>query len=204
MRNRKYPGIKKDEQGQMHTLEAIMASTIMIAVLVFAVQATALTPLTSSTANAHIESQIHTLGQDMLTVLDHSAYGTNSDLKDQILDWNGDEYVWTATSYSSRTNSSDILTGPLTEMLELVVIENGIAHNIEFTFNTETGSSQTMSFIYNGDPSDNAVIISRKVLISDTDIEDAVTFASDTGISDVDGSTDYYNIIDVKLTMWRM
>ena len=188
----------------MHTLEAIMATTIMIAVLVFAVQATALTPLTSSTANAHIESQIHTLGQDMLTVLDHSAYGTNSALKDQIIEWNGDEYVWTATSYCSRTNSSDILAGPLTEMLELVVIENGIAHNIEFTFNTETGSSQTIPLIYNGDPSDNAVIISRKVLISNTDIEDAVTFASDTGIFDMDSSTDYYNIIDVKLTMWRM
>lgn len=204
MRYRKDTDIKKDEQGQMHTLEAIMAATVMIAVLVFAVQATALTPLTSSTANAHIESQIHTIGQDMLTVLDHSVYGTNSELKDQIIDWNGDEYVWNATSYRSRKNSSDILTGPLTEMLELVVIENGIAHNIEFTFNTETGSSQTMSFIYNGDPSDNAVIISRKVLISNTDIEDAIIFVSNTGIPDVDDSTDYYNIIDVKLTMWRM
>ncbi|NOR48135.1 MAG: hypothetical protein GQ533_08855, partial [Methanosarcinaceae archaeon] len=51
-------GSGNDQLAQMHTLEAVMASTIMVMVIVFAVQATSLTPLTSSTANAHIEAQL--------------------------------------------------------------------------------------------------------------------------------------------------
>lgn len=50
--------LKKDPFGQIHTLEAVTATMIMVSVIVFTVQATSLTPLTSSTANAHIEAQM--------------------------------------------------------------------------------------------------------------------------------------------------
>ncbi len=45
--------LKNDSFGQIHTLEAVTATMIMVSVIVFTVQATSLTPLTSSTANAH-------------------------------------------------------------------------------------------------------------------------------------------------------
>ncbi|MDK2892706.1 hypothetical protein [Methanohalophilus sp.] len=194
----------KNTGAQLNTLEGIIAATIMIGVLVFAVQATSLTPLTSSTANAHVETQLNSLGQDIITSLDHSSYKQDSDLKKAILAWNGDEYVWDSTHYVSTDNASDTLEGPIQEILEFAVTENGIVHNLGYTFMTLDGDSKTVYYIYNGDPSDNAVIISRKVLLSNTDIANVATFENATGIPDVDIATDYYNIIDVKLTMWRM
>lgn len=192
-----------DKSAQMHTLEAIMAATIMVVVLLFAVQATALTPLTSSTANAHIESQIYIMGQDVLTALDYAPYGQDSDLKEMILDWNGEMYVWNGTHYKSDFNESNLLDGPEVEILELIAVRNGIAHNVDFTFK-EGNSTKTWAYIYNGNPSDNAVIVSRKVLLSDSDITSPISYEDDTDIADIDGTTALYNIVDVKLTLWRM
>ncbi|UGV41931.1 hypothetical protein J7W08_07450 [Methanococcoides orientis] len=195
----------------MHTLEAIMAATIMVVIILFAVQATSLTPLTSSTANAHIESQMYIIGQDMLTSLDHSSNGQNSDLKDEIINWNGEMYVWNGTNYQSDDNKNNSLDGPVVDLLKLILVDYGIAHNIEFTYSSisESGNYTKYNeklenyYIYNGDPSDNAVIVSRKVLLSESDV--GSSYKTATGIPDVDGSTTaLYNIIDVKLTLWRM
>lgn len=137
----------------------------------------------------------------MLTVLDHSSYGQNSSLKEDILDWNGEKYTWNSTDYVSEENNT--LTGSETaSILEEVIVPKGIAHNIEFTFISD--SVVTLPYIYNGEPSDNAVIISRRVLLSNSDISNNTQFQSYTGIPDTDTSTDFYNLIDVKMTLWRM
>ncbi|MCL7410924.1 MAG: hypothetical protein M8350_03820 [Methanosarcinaceae archaeon] len=198
-------GLENDQLAQMHTLEAIMASTIMVMIIVFAVQATSLTPLTSSTANAHIEAQLQVIGQDMLSALDYSQYDQRSDLKNDILNWNGNEYVWNGTSYYSDTpNASSTLNSSITDMLTYIAIPRGIAHNVQFTHMSDTGRFSSIFYIYNGDPSDNAVIISRKVVLSNPDIGNTSTFQANTGIVDIDDTTDLYNIINVKLILWRM
>lgn len=202
MRSLSISDIGNDQDAQMHTLEAIMAATIMVMILLFAVQATSLTPLTSSTANAHIESQIYIMGQDVLTALDYAPHGQNSDLKNEIVDWNGEMYVWNGTHYQSDDNENNSLDGPLVDMLELVAVENGIAHNLQFSYSTS--SERENYYIYNGDPSDNAVIVSRKVLLSDSDVGNTTTYETTTGIPDIDDTTSLYNIVDVKLTLWRM
>lgn len=194
--------IKNDVTAQLHTLEALMALVIITGIIVFAVQATSLTPLTSSTANAHIEAQLQTLGQDMMAVLDHSSHGQDSSLKEDILSWDGEGYTWNSTAYAAENNS---LTGSATaDILETVIVSRGIAHNVEFAMINEAGTVITLPYIYNGEPSDNAIIISRRVLLSNSDIVNQSQFRSTTRIWDVDESTDFYNLIDVKMTLWRM
>ena len=198
-------GSGNDQLAQMHTLEAIMAATIMVSIIVFAVQATSLTPLTSSTANAHIEAQLQTIGQDMLSVLDNSQYDQKSDLKNDILNWNGDEYAWNGTSYNSRaSNASITLNSSMEDIFTYIAIPRGIAHNVQFSHISDTGRFSSIFYIYNGDPSDNAIIVSRKVVLSNPDIGNTSTFQINTGIVDIDDNTDLYNIIDVKLILWRM
>ncbi len=197
-------GSGNDQLAQMHTLEAIMAATIMVMVIVFAVQATSLTPLTSSTANAHIEAQLQTIGQDILSALDYSQYDQNSDLKKDILNWNGDEYAWNSVSYKSRANASNSLNSSMEDIFTYILVPRGIAHNVQFTHTSDTGRFSSIFYIYDGDPSDNAVIVSRKVLLSNPDIGNTSTFQTNTGIIDIDDTTDLYNIIDVKLILWRM
>lgn len=195
----------KDISAQMHTLEAVTAAMIMVGIIIFTVQATSLTPLTSSTANAHIEAQLQTMGQDMLNALSHSSYGQDSDLKEDIKNWEGHEYVWNGSTYQMLDSEGVILqNSSLADVLEMYIVPRGIAHNVHFGWVDEDGILRERRYIYNGDPSDNAVIISKKVLLSDTDTGNTSMFYSNTSIPDADSSTDFYNIIDVRMTLWRM
>ncbi|MDG6244207.1 MAG: hypothetical protein QCH31_07425 [Methanolobus sp.] len=189
----------------MHTLEAVMAALIMIGVIVFAVEATSLTPLTSSTANAHIEAQLQTMGQDMLNVLSYAPYGHESPLKDDIKNWDGREYVWNGTAYQSRDSDNIALAdSSLKDMLLFIAIPRGIAHNVHFTWIDTNGITIGRPYIYNGDPSDNAVIISKKVVLSDKEIGNSSSFFINTGIPDADTNSGFYNIVNVRMTLWRM
>lgn len=192
-----------DSKAQLHTLEALMTVIIITGIIIFTVQATSLTPLTSSTANAHIEAQLQILAQDMLNVLDHSKYGQNSSLKEDILNWDGDKYTWNSAAYVSE-NSNTLVNSSTADILIAEVVPKGIAHNVEFSVIDDWGNVRTLPYIYNGEPSDNAVIVSRRVLLSNSDIADVSLFISETGIPDADPSTDFYNLIDVKMTLWRM
>lgn len=197
--------MKKDAYAQMHTLEAVMAALIMVGVIVFAVEATSLTPLTSSTANAHIEAQLQTIGQDMLNALSYTPSGHNSDLKNDVMSWDGTEYVWNGTAYRSRDSSNTtLLNSSLGDMFLFIAIPRGIAHNVHFTWINENGITMSSPYIYNGDPSDNAVIVSKKVALSDYQVGNTSVFMTNTGIPDADTSSDFYNIVNIKMTLWRM
>lgn len=197
-----------DDKAQMHTLEGVAAATIMLLVIVYAIDATSMTPLTSSTANVHVETELQVLGQDILGSLDYAEPGYNSKLKNDVLGWNGKEYTWNGTMYLENGNASfsqNNLTNNLTNILNATLITQGIAYNVEITFlvinadNTTSPTSQRM--IYNGDPSENAVIVSRKIVLHDGDIDINNT---NNPINDIDPSTNLYNIVDVKLILWRM
>lgn len=193
---------KRRDQGQIYTLEALISVTIIMGIIVFSVQATSLTPLTSSTANAHVETQLYTLGQDILNTLDYSQNDEISDLKNDILYWDGKGYNWNSVNY---VNGNQTLTNSsMAAVLESTMVPRGIAHNVDITWIDNNGNTITLPYIYNGQPSNNAAVISKKVLISNSDISVQSQFVADTGIGDADPNTDFYSLIEVKLTMWRM
>ncbi|AEH61312.1 conserved hypothetical protein [Methanosalsum zhilinae DSM 4017] len=199
--------LKKDQDAQMHTFEAVIAATIMVGVVIFAVHATAITPLTSSTASVHVENQIHKTGQDVLSALDHSCESMNSDLKEDVLRWDGNHYVWAGDGYFAAGNRSNVLeNSSIAKALDLVAVNRGIAHNVEFSFIGPDDTIATSVYIYSGDPSNNAVTASRKILLSNSDFDDMniTEFAKNTSIIDADNGSDFYNIVDIRLTMWRM
>ncbi len=192
-----------NEKAQMHTLEGVAAATIMLLVIVYAIDATSMTPLTSSTANVHAEAELQVLGQDILSALDYAEPGYSSKLKYDVLNWTGDEYIWTATNYTQlkagQINQSNNLINNLTGILKDALVKQGIAHNVALTFLADNGSSfSSKNMIYNGNPSDNAVIVSRKIVLQDSDNPAGGT------IKDIDPSTNLYNVVDVKLILWRM
>ncbi|MCX9024463.1 MAG: hypothetical protein OIN85_00025 [Candidatus Methanoperedens sp.] len=192
-----------DDKAQMHTLEGVAAATIMLLVIVYAIDATSMTPLTSSTANVHVETELQVLGQDMLGALDYAEPGYNSKLKNDVLTWKGSEYIWSGTNYTEKGGTAN-LTNNLTNILNATLIRQGIAHNVEFTFLIDNkGNYSTERMIYNGDPSENAVIVSRKIVLHDGDIN-KTKFPGNPINDDIDPSTNLYNIVDVKLILWRM
>ncbi len=198
----------KDEKAQLHTLEAVIASMMVVGIIIFTVQATSLTPLTASTANSHIEAQLQTIGQDMMNALSYSPYGHSSDLKNDILNWDGDSYVWSGAEYRATGNQSHSLeNSSLAESLDMIAVRRGIAHNVHFTWVNEDGIVLSRRYIYNGDPSNNAVVISKMIHLCEAEIGNATEFRERTGIPSADPdtpSTDFYNIVNVKMTLWRM
>lgn len=197
-----------DEKGQMHTFEAIVAAIIIIGGMLFVVQATALTPLTSSTASVYIETQLQTMGQDTLSALANSKGNRDSDLKQDILNWDGHTYIWSGYTYRSASNSSnelDMDNSSLASAMLQVAVPRGIAHNIEFISLDQNNEMVKKVYIYSGDPSNNAVTISKPVVINESDIlEDHIEeFARIAGIENYSDSN-YYNTVNVRLTLWRM
>lgn len=196
-----------NDKAQLHTLEGVAAATTMLLVIVYAIDATSMTPLTSSTANLHVETEIALLGQDILGALDYAEPGYNSKLKNDLATWNGKTYIWNGTRYMENGNASYLqnnLTNNLTNILNPTLTAQGIAHNVELIFLTDNGTSfsSALSMIYNGNPSDNAVIVSRKLTLHDGDIN--TTKYPGNPIEKIDPSTNLFNIVEIRLTLWRM
>jgi hypothetical protein len=194
-----------DDKAQMHTLEGVAAATIMLLVIVYAIDATSMTPLTSSTANVHVETELQALGQDILGTLDYSEPGYNSDLKNDVLNWSGKAFIWNGTQYLEKGNTSNSLSNNLTDILKATLVTQGIAYDVEITplDNSTLLPFTGLYMIYNGDPSANAVIVSRKIVLHNSDNPNPSN-SSNYPINDIDPSTNLYNILDVKLILWRM
>lgn len=190
-----------DNEAQMHTLEGVAAAALMLLVIIYAIDATSMTPLTSSTANVHVEIELHALGQDILETLDYAEPGYNSKLKNDVLEWSGSEYIWDGSQYTENGDPQNHLSNNLTNILRLTLVPMGVAHNVELTSGTDNGTSYiTQNMIYNGDPSNNAVILSRKITLHNSDSINK----NNTELIDIDPSSDFYNIIDIRLILWRM
>ena len=193
------------EKAQLHTLEGVGAATLLLLVIIYAIDATSMTPLTASTASVHVESELSVLGQDILSSLDYAEPGYNSKLKDDVLNWNGKEYLWNGTMYLEDGNASaeNRLTNYLTDVTSIALVRQGIAHKVELTYlrlvNNETEPSVPEEWIYAGVPSNNAIRVSRKIVLQNSD-----TINSGNPIRDIDPQTNLYNIVEVKLTLWRM
>jgi hypothetical protein len=192
-----------DENGQLHTLEGVAASTLILLVIIYAIDATSMTPLTSSTSNVHIETELLVLGQDILNNLDYSDPGYNSNLTNDILNWDGGTYILSdgKNYYIGGNTSTPPLNNSITYILYSTLVKKGIAHKVEFTYLDNNGTSfSTDSMIDNGNPSDNAVIVSRKIVLQN--LQNSVA-PSGYPIPDIDPSTNFYNIVLIKLYLWR-
>ncbi|VVB93465.1 Uncharacterised protein [uncultured archaeon] len=197
-----------DDNAQLHTLEGVAASILLLGVIIYAIDATSMTPLTSSTSNAHVESELAALGQDLLNTLDYAEPGYNSKLKNDIIKWDGRVYLWNGTRYIENSDPAypqNVLINNLTDVLNSTLISQGIAHKVELTYirriNNNTVPSESVQWIYAGVPSSNAVIVSRKIVLQKSDLS-GLTLANYT-IKSMDPMIDPFNIIDVKLVLWR-
>jgi hypothetical protein len=168
--------ILKDNIAQMYTLEGAITAIMMIGLIVFIVQASPLTPLTSSASHQQVESQIETCGSDLLIVLDYVPEGeTYSPLKEALIDWTGVEFNGQSSTYPDSVSD-------MTFVLNRALLADGTAYNLVIAYlyiddNTTKWDSRAM--LWNGRPSDNAVLVTRKVVIHDEDAISSSYFITD-------------------------
>ena len=197
------------DRGQIHTLEAFIAALLLIGALLFASQATAVTPLSASTANQHIENQQQTVANDVLAIT-----AADGSLQDALVHWNtsSDEGHFNG-SHPGLQHYTGIPPNdtPLYPALNQAFDAGVHAYNIELRTADEEGEFDTTPMIYMGTPSDNAVTARTTVTLNENDttpenktlaeLADSNDFWAEPH-PDANGST--YTLVEVRMTVWRM
>lgn len=179
-----------DDRGQAFTLEAITASLLLVGALVFALQVTAVTPLSASTSSQHIENQQEVAAEGALA----NAVDSGT-LRVAVLNWNA--------SGGRFYGASDIYfvdrapTNEFGDVLARTFTSRNIVYNVNVYYQTG-GQWKRQRMVYRGQPSNNAVSSSVMVTLSDDDAlyDDDQTPVTVTGESHTYNSTTQTNALN--------
>lgn len=198
-------GRGSNARGQSYVLEAIGASVIVLAAVVFALQATAVTPLSVSTANQHIQTQERVTAD---TVLEHAA--RNGTLQGAVLHWNPDNRTfWDASAEGYLGRHPDNGFG---QVLNRTFGRSNVATNVHVVSVGPSGTSNTQ-MIYQGIPSESAVTATHTLVLLDEDNLTAPGYEQHTlnesnatdsfYVRDTMTNHSVYTVVEVRLTVWR-
>ncbi|QLG62801.1 DUF7288 family protein [Halorarum salinum] len=195
-------------RGQAHTLEAVTAGILLLSTVAFALQVTAVTPLTGSTSNQHIENQQAAMAEG---VLDTAA--ANGTLKPTLLAWNG-----TAGTFHGATRDGYLNGGPPTPFggtLNETFRSRGVAMDVTVTFlrGTDLDRVDAVPLVNLGAPSDNSAVATTTVTLYDDDrvhdadgnptgprLDETENFYAD----DVSPDSPVYNVLRIEVVVWRI
>lgn len=192
-------------RGQAHALEGIIASFLLIGALIFALQATAVTPLSASTSSQQIENQLESTTRGALATSAESGA-----LKVAVLNWDEtNEEFYGVTSGQSYYVQEDP-KNRFGESLQNAFAGRGIVYNVFVNYQTDTGQIRDRRMVYRGEPSDNAVTVTWQVALFDEDVlYDANEDPTGTELISGDfyapdmSSSNLYNVIEVEVVVWR-
>ncbi|SEK58677.1 hypothetical protein SAMN04488691_101814 [Haloferax larsenii] len=201
-------------RGQAYALEAFVAATVLLASVTFALQVTAVTPLTASTSSQHIENQQAAVVQGLL-----DAAAENGTLERTVLLYNGSS----ETFYGVGEEDRYVTGGPPTAfgtMLNETFLDRGIAFNVHIHYFEGSKSRRSKTLVYMGSPSDHAVSGTSLVTLSDSDELhepiDGAAIPTGKNLSAVesDPNTSFYvgdrnsgplwAPVEVEVVVWRM
>ncbi|WP_058365689.1 DUF7288 family protein [Haloparvum sedimenti] len=198
------------DRAQAHTLEAFVAALLIVGALMFALQATAVTPLSASTSSQHIENQQRTAANDVL-----ATGAANGDLTEFVLHWNPEEERFNGSGETEQYPNR--LPEELTfgDTLEATFGSHRIAYNVYVAHHREGRTMSAQRVVYMGSPSDNAVSATRSVALyndstltvdgyENRTLEAVGSSADESFYAENVASDELYNLVEVRLVVWRM
>ena len=194
-------------RAQAHTLEAFVAGLLVLSGIVFALQTTAVTPLSASTSNQHVGNQQRTAALGVL-----GAAEANDTLRDTVVDWNASEGEFTNASDGYRNGGPPNAFG---RALNRTFREQRTAFNVDLYWTDVNGSNAgPKPLVDMGTPSDDATVASRNVVLyndtrlvgsSNTTVAEARTNASKTFYApDAAVGNRLFNVVEVRIVVWRI
>lgn len=193
-------------RAQAHTLEAFTAALLVVSAVVFALQATAVTPLTASTSNQHIENQEEATADGLL-----SATAADGRLREAVLYWNatGERFAGSSDEGIYANGGPPNAFGDvLNETFGNLTTGGGrIAYDVFVVYRLPSGETRRQTMVYMGSPSDNAVVATRTVTLFDGD-ELTAPSGGAVGQSfyapDAAPNATLYNVMEVRIVVWKM
>ena len=196
-----------DTRGQAFTLEAVTSAILLLAAIGFALQMTAVTPLSASTSSQHLENQLQATGEGVLGSTDESGA-----LEEAVLYWNRTE-----SEFHGATVEPYYRGGPppneFGDVLDETFGERNIAYNVLVHYQTENGETKTQEMVRQGQPSDHAVSASRTVELTNDHRLVEYDGSSGPALGDIDDTEFYvdassddvhYNLVRVEVIAWRI
>lgn len=188
-------------RGQAHTLEAFVAAVLIVGGLIFATQVTAVTPLSASTSNQHIENQQRATVDGLL-----ATAAENGTLTEAALYYDTDNGTFEgAPENGTLAEPPDNAFGTA---LEKTLSGRQIAFNVDVRYGTENGTD-TEPMVRMGEPSDNAVTTSRSIgvyngsRLTGTDGRTLGELDEDAFYAPNVDEGELYNVLEVEVTAWR-
>lgn len=201
--------MRTNPRGQALTLEAVAAGLLLLTAVGFALQMTAVTPLSASTSSQHLENQLQ---EETAGVL--AAAAEEDGLANATLYWNESTEQFHNAEFEGiyTTKAPDITFG---KELERTFGNRSIVFNVVFYYQNRTGNGiqqERQRFIDQGQPSDNAVSYSRTVVLTDDDrvvnpdgSRGPQISAANFYVPDAAGDSQaFYNLVRVEVIVWRV
>ena len=194
--------VSSDGRGQAHSLEAITAGMLLLASVLFALQVTAVTPLTGSTSSQHIENQQERLAEGVL-----AAEAENGTVVPTLLYWNESGRFHGAATDGYHSGGPPTAFGAV---LNRTLRDRNIAFDVNVYYVRENGDRERRPMVDLGSPSDHASTATRSFTLYDDSriryangsvgptLANASYFAPDTSPSRV------YNVVELEVVVWRM
>lgn len=211
-------------RGQAHTLEGIIAGLLLVTSLVFALQVTAVTPLSASTSSQQLENQQEAVANGVL-----AAAAEQNALKPAVVYGSDAASGETNGRFAFHETTDDVFyqNGPPTnrfgEVLDRQLGDRGLAYNVYVVYRTTGGGTSQRRMVYQGNPSDNAVAAQRTVTLFDDDVlyepesdGDSTDFdvaqpttttlesaGDDFYAQDASTGSPVFNVVEVEVVVWR-
>ncbi|SDX61188.1 DUF7288 family protein [Halobellus clavatus] len=193
------------DRGQAHTLEAITAAMILVSSLVFALQVTAVTPLTGSTSSQHIENQQAAVAEGLLATAEE-----NGTLTPTLLHWNDSAGTW-----HNATQDGYVQGAPPTAFgatLADALSDRGVAFDLTMHYVDAAGNRRSRAIVDLGEPSDHATSATRLVTLEDDDrlrtqggsVSGTTLKNASYVVDDTVAEQNLYAVVEVELVVWRI
>ncbi len=200
-------------RAQAHTLEGVAAALLVVATVAFTIQATAVTPLTASTASQHIETQHERVASGLL-----ETERANGNLSRTLRYWNGSTAAFTNAS-SDGYYVGDPPPASFLLAIEETFGDRAVAYNVNAYYIGSDGERRVRRLAFHGQPSADAVAATRLVTLYDNQ---SVTERDGSGfeptaetLADVDDTAGEryfapnapghaYAVVEVEVVVWRM
>lgn len=196
----------KSHRGQAYTLEALVAGLLLLSAILFALQVTAVTPLSASTSSQHIENQQRSTAAGALTAAEQAEA-----LKPSVSTITADGNFYGPGAGGTYVN--DFPNDEFGDIMNRTFSGRGIAITVDVRYQDGPGSWDRTRMVDRGSPSDHAVTATRSLTLYDDDPiydDDGMktgTWGEDDPFSiaeDVNQDSDVYSVVIVEVTVWRM
>jgi hypothetical protein len=196
------------DRAQGHTLEAVAAAFLLVASVSFALQMTAVTPLSASTSSQHLENQLRFTGSGVL-----ANTAETGDLSAAIRYWNdSNARFFDAPDGGYYTNTPP--DNALGDAFNRTFDERNVAYNVVLVYEKSGSGTLRKRMLYRGEPTDHAVRATWTVTIMEGDplidedgsvnksvtVSDAKTYF----LPDAEPGRPVRNVVRVEVVAWRI